>query len=163
LVFIAGASLAAVAFVVRLLRGTSFRDGYHAMRADLGRAILLALEFLVIAAKSWGPGGDRCHPNAAELRARAGSKRTFALAKATEVRRQLTCIKVPRRSTRFPLFDMENFMSQSTASRHPTSESHEVAEPGYRSADERRADGKALREVVTREAQGQWTPRQKST
>jgi uncharacterized protein (DUF2252 family) len=33
-----------------------------------------------------------------------------------------------------------------------------LAEPTYRSADERRADGKALREVVERGAQGQWKP-----
>lgn len=48
-VLIAGASLAALAFVLRLFRGGSFRDGYHELRADLGRAILLGLEFLVIA------------------------------------------------------------------------------------------------------------------
>lgn len=48
-VLIAGAVLASVAFVVRLLRGTSHSDAYHEFRADLGRAILLGLEFLVIA------------------------------------------------------------------------------------------------------------------
>jgi len=48
-VLIAGAGLAGIAFVLRLLRGRSFRDGYHELRADLGRAILLGLEFLVIA------------------------------------------------------------------------------------------------------------------
>jgi uncharacterized membrane protein len=48
-VLIAGAGLAALAFLHRLLRGHSFNDAYHALRADLGRAILLGLEFLVIA------------------------------------------------------------------------------------------------------------------
>lgn|SRR5690348_15179627 len=48
-VLVVGAGLAAVAFVLRLLRGRSFRDSYHELRADLGRAILLGLEFLVIA------------------------------------------------------------------------------------------------------------------
>lgn len=48
-VLIAGAGLAALAFVRRLLRGGDFRDAYHELRADLGRAILLGLEFLVIA------------------------------------------------------------------------------------------------------------------
>ena len=48
-VLIAGAGLAALAFVHRLLRGRGFIDAYHELRADLGRAILLGLEFLVIA------------------------------------------------------------------------------------------------------------------
>jgi uncharacterized membrane protein len=48
-VLVVGAGLAAVAFVLRLLRGRSFRDDYRELRADLGRAILLGLEFLVIA------------------------------------------------------------------------------------------------------------------
>jgi uncharacterized membrane protein len=48
-VLILGAVLAALAFVLRLLRGRSFPIGYHELRADLGRAILLGLEFLVIA------------------------------------------------------------------------------------------------------------------
>lgn len=48
-VLILGACLASLAFVIRLLRGGSFRDSYHELRADLGRAILLGLEFLVIA------------------------------------------------------------------------------------------------------------------
>ncbi len=48
-VLIAGAILSTVAFAVRLLRGRSFDDSYHELRADLGRAILLGLEFLVIA------------------------------------------------------------------------------------------------------------------
>ncbi len=48
-VLVAGAILAVVAFLLRLVRGRPFRDVYHELRADLGRAILLGLEFLVIA------------------------------------------------------------------------------------------------------------------
>jgi uncharacterized membrane protein len=48
-VLIAGAMLAAAAFLIRLLYRRPFRDAYHELRADLGRAILLGLEFLVIA------------------------------------------------------------------------------------------------------------------
>ena len=48
-VLMAGAILAAVAFAVRLARRCPFNDAYHQLRADLGRAILLGLEFLVIA------------------------------------------------------------------------------------------------------------------
>jgi uncharacterized membrane protein len=48
-VLIAGAALSAAAFVLRLSRGHPFRGAYHELRADLGRAILLGLEFLVIA------------------------------------------------------------------------------------------------------------------
>ena len=48
-VLIAGAGLAILAFVLRLVRGRSFGDAYRGLRADLGRAILLGLEFLVIA------------------------------------------------------------------------------------------------------------------
>ncbi|WP_428667376.1 DUF1622 domain-containing protein [Reyranella sp.] len=48
-VLIAGAVLASIAFVVRLARGATMQAGYHELRADLGRAILLGLEFLVIA------------------------------------------------------------------------------------------------------------------
>ncbi|MFI5001948.1 MAG: DUF1622 domain-containing protein [Reyranellales bacterium] len=48
-VLVAGAILAGVAFAVRLARRISFSDAYHGLRADLGRAILLGLEFLVIA------------------------------------------------------------------------------------------------------------------
>jgi uncharacterized membrane protein len=44
-----GALLAALAFFKRVLAHTSFQDAYHALRADLGRAILLGLELLVIA------------------------------------------------------------------------------------------------------------------
>ena len=44
-----GAILAGGAFARRLVRGGSFSATYHAFRADLGRAILLALELLVIA------------------------------------------------------------------------------------------------------------------
>lgn len=48
-VLILGAALATVAFLLRMAHGATFRDAYHALRADLGRAILLGLEFLVIA------------------------------------------------------------------------------------------------------------------
>ncbi len=48
-VLMAGAVLASFAFAVRLVRRRHFRDAYHEFRADLGRAILLGLEFLVIA------------------------------------------------------------------------------------------------------------------
>jgi uncharacterized membrane protein len=48
-VLVAGGALASVAFVVRLTRGMTFSAAYHELRADLGRAILLGLEFLVIA------------------------------------------------------------------------------------------------------------------
>ena len=48
-VLVAGALLASVAFARRLLDHATFRDAYHDLRADLGRAILLGLEFLVIA------------------------------------------------------------------------------------------------------------------
>jgi uncharacterized membrane protein len=44
-----GAIIAVVAFAVRVMRRRPFRDAYHDLRADLGRAILLGLEFLVIA------------------------------------------------------------------------------------------------------------------
>ena len=47
-VLIAGAMLAAAAFLIRLLCRRPFRDAYHELRADLGRAILLGLESLVI-------------------------------------------------------------------------------------------------------------------
>lgn len=49
IVLILGALLACGACVVRLSRGRAFSDAYHDLRADLGRAILLGLEFLVIA------------------------------------------------------------------------------------------------------------------
>jgi uncharacterized membrane protein len=49
LVLIAGAVSASVVFVARLLQRRPFRTSYHELRADLGRAILLGLEFLVIA------------------------------------------------------------------------------------------------------------------
>jgi uncharacterized membrane protein len=48
-VLILGALIASAVFVLRLLRGASFNDAYHGLRADLGRAMLLGLEFLVIA------------------------------------------------------------------------------------------------------------------
>jgi uncharacterized membrane protein len=48
-VLLLGAVLAAGAFAWRLSRGARFHDAYHGLRADLGRAILLGLELLVIA------------------------------------------------------------------------------------------------------------------
>ena len=44
-----GAILAGGAFARRLVRGGAFPAAYHAFRGDLGRAILLALELLVVA------------------------------------------------------------------------------------------------------------------
>ncbi len=49
LVLLAGAFLAIGACLIRIRRGASPEDAYHGLRADLGRAILLGLEFLVIA------------------------------------------------------------------------------------------------------------------
>jgi len=48
-VLLFGALLAAGVFAKRLLERMTFQDAYHALRADLGRAILLGLELLVIA------------------------------------------------------------------------------------------------------------------
>jgi uncharacterized membrane protein len=48
-VLLLGALLAVAAFARRLARRVAFQDAYHALRADLGRAILLGLELLVIA------------------------------------------------------------------------------------------------------------------
>jgi len=48
-VLILGALLAAGAFARRLARHVVFHDAYNGLRADLGRAILLGLELLVIA------------------------------------------------------------------------------------------------------------------
>ena len=48
-VLLFGAALAVAIFARRLLSATSFQEAYHALRADLGRAILLGLELLVIA------------------------------------------------------------------------------------------------------------------
>jgi len=48
-VLIIGALLATASFALQLLRGGSFSGAYHELRANLGRAILLGLEFLVIA------------------------------------------------------------------------------------------------------------------
>ena len=48
-VLLLGALVAALVFTRRLARGTVFQEAYHALRADLGRAILLGLELLVIA------------------------------------------------------------------------------------------------------------------
>jgi len=47
-VLLVGALLAGGFFARRLVRGRAFPDAYHALRADLGRTILLALELLVI-------------------------------------------------------------------------------------------------------------------
>jgi uncharacterized membrane protein len=47
-VLLLGALLAGGAFTRRLVRGIAFSDAYRALRADLGRAILLSLELLVI-------------------------------------------------------------------------------------------------------------------
>lgn len=49
LVLLLGALVASVACIIRLARGVAVHDAYHGLRADLGRAILLGLEFLVIA------------------------------------------------------------------------------------------------------------------
>jgi uncharacterized membrane protein len=48
-VLLLGALLAAGAFAWRVSRGGGFHRAYHELRADLGRAILLGLELLVIA------------------------------------------------------------------------------------------------------------------
>jgi uncharacterized membrane protein len=48
-VLLLGALFAAAVFATRLTRRVGFPDAYHALRADLGRAILLGLELLVIA------------------------------------------------------------------------------------------------------------------
>ena len=48
-VLLLGALLAAVAFARRLAHRVTFEDAYRGLRADLGRAILLGLELLVIA------------------------------------------------------------------------------------------------------------------
>lgn len=45
---IGGAGLAGTLFVRRLLAGRGFEGAYQGLRADLGRAILLGLELLVI-------------------------------------------------------------------------------------------------------------------
>jgi len=48
-VLLFGALLAGGVFTKRLLDKMTFQSAYHALRADLGRAILLGLELLVIA------------------------------------------------------------------------------------------------------------------
>jgi uncharacterized membrane protein len=48
-VLLFGAVLAAATFAWRVSRHIHFHDAYHGLRADLGRAILLGLELLVIA------------------------------------------------------------------------------------------------------------------
>ncbi len=47
-VLLAGAGLASIVFVRRLVRGAGFTPAYQSLRMDLGRAILLGLELLVI-------------------------------------------------------------------------------------------------------------------
>jgi uncharacterized membrane protein len=47
-VLLLGALLAGGAFASRLTRRVAFPEAYHGLRADLGRAILLGLELLVI-------------------------------------------------------------------------------------------------------------------
>jgi len=49
IVLLVGAILAAAAFARRLTRHIVLEQAYHMLRADLGRAILLGLELLVIA------------------------------------------------------------------------------------------------------------------
>lgn len=49
LILLTGAFIAIVASLVRLRRGATLEDAYHGLRADLGRSMLLGLEFLVIA------------------------------------------------------------------------------------------------------------------
>lgn len=48
-VLLFGALLAAAVFATRLTKRVGFPEAYHGLRADLGRAILLGLELLVIA------------------------------------------------------------------------------------------------------------------
>lgn len=48
-VLLLGAIASVAVFAWRLSRDTSFHQAYHELRADLGRAILLGLELLVIA------------------------------------------------------------------------------------------------------------------
>jgi uncharacterized membrane protein len=48
-VLILGAIVSAAAFATRVSRKVDFKQAYHGLRADLGRAILLGLELLVIA------------------------------------------------------------------------------------------------------------------
>jgi len=47
-VLLAGAALAGIAFARRLAGGVGFESAYQFLRMDLGRAILLGLELLVI-------------------------------------------------------------------------------------------------------------------
>lgn len=49
LILLAGAFLSIGVCLVRIRRGTTLHDAYHGLRADLGRSMLLGLEFLVIA------------------------------------------------------------------------------------------------------------------
>ena len=61
-VLVVGAIIAAAAFVLRMIRHRPVRDGYQHLRAYLGLAILLGLEFLVSGRWPWqrGQPGDRC-------------------------------------------------------------------------------------------------------
>ncbi|TAJ96197.1 MAG: DUF1622 domain-containing protein [Reyranella sp.] len=49
LILLAGAFLSIGVCLVRIGRGATPHDAYHGLRADLGRSMLLGLEFLVIA------------------------------------------------------------------------------------------------------------------
>lgn len=46
-VIVVGGTAATLAFLVELVRRADFQPAYHGFRANLGRAILLGLEFLV--------------------------------------------------------------------------------------------------------------------
>jgi uncharacterized membrane protein len=48
-VLLFGAIISAATFAARILRRLGIQESYHLLRADLGRAILLGLELLVIA------------------------------------------------------------------------------------------------------------------
>ena len=48
-VLLLGALVAAGVFIRRVTKQVTFHEAYHGLRADLGRAILLGLELLVIA------------------------------------------------------------------------------------------------------------------
>lgn len=94
-VLLFGRLLAAAAFSRRLVRCATFQDAYHALRADLGRAILLGLELLVIAdiigtvaieptlQNLRSARRDCGDPDTSELRTRVGSQRALAVAART--------------------------------------------------------------------------------
>lgn len=48
-VLLLGAMIGVGVFALRLARGQGMESAYHGLRSDIGRAILLGLEFLVIA------------------------------------------------------------------------------------------------------------------